>query len=409
MTTLAGTETRQTNRGIFASVPKSVVLLIVVLGINGFAFGFLMIYIAAYLPQFGVSASTVGLIIGAEGLSMAGFAIPFGILSDRRGRKGLLVLGSLGAAPIFFVFALTTNVTAMVAAGALGGICEGTYLATVNATIADQTAQEDRNAAFTLSFIIGGAGGSIGTAFPLFGPSLSGMLQIGGETLNSDLLFLLGVSSVAMAFVLYEILRGVHETIKTGGAPWRGPRTRTLLKFSGINSLIGFGAGFIIPLIPTWLFLKFAVPATYSGPLLALAGATIGLAAVFSPRLAARLGLVKAVVLAQGLSLFFMVALAFEGDVLAAAAIYVVRTVLMNMSQPLMDSYLMGIVVPEQRGFASSVNSVIWRIPNSVTTIVGGALLASGNFVLPFILAGAFYAVSLLLFYPTFRNVKPES
>ncbi len=79
----------------------------------------------------------------------------------------------------------------------------------------------------------------------------------------------------------------------------------------------------------------------------------------------------------------------------------------MNMSSPLMDSYLMGIVVPEQRGFASSVNSVIWRIPNSITTFAGGVILASGNFVLPFILAGAFYAVAISLFYPTFRNVKP--
>jgi hypothetical protein len=52
---------------------------------------------------------------------------------------------------------------------------------------------------------------------------------------------------------------------------------------------------------------------------------------------------------------------------------------------------------------------VIWRIPNSVTTIVGGVILASGNYMLPFLLAGAFYAVSISLFYPTFRNVKPLS
>ena len=150
---------------------------------------------------------------------MAVFAIPFGILSDRRGRKRLLILGSLGAAPIFFVFALTTNVAAMVAAGALGGICEGTYLATVNATIADQTPQENRNSAFTLSFIIGGAGGSLGTAFPLFVPSLSNLLGIGLNTLNSSFLLLLGVSVIVLTFVLYDILRGVRETIKTGGTP----------------------------------------------------------------------------------------------------------------------------------------------------------------------------------------------
>jgi MFS family permease len=396
-------------RGLLASVPRSILLLIIVLAVNGFAFGYLMIYIAAYLPQLGVPAGTVGLILGAEGLSMAVFAIPFGLLSDRKGRKWLLILGSLGAAPLFFVFALTTNATAMVTAGALGGVCEGTYLATVNATIADQTAPKNRDSAFTLSFIVGGAGGSLGAALPFFVPAISNLLGVETSVLHSGLLFLFGFFSLVLSFALYAILRNVHETIRAGGTSWKGKSTKVLLKFSGINSLIGLGAGFIIPLIPTWLFLKFAVPDTYSGPLLALAGTTMGIAAIFSPRIAARIGSVRAVVLTQGLSLAFMLALAFEGNVLAAAAIYVVRTMLMNMSSPLMDSYLMGIVAPEQRGFASSVNSVIWRIPNSITTIAGGVILASGNFVLPFILAGAFYAVAISLFYPTFRNVKPLS
>jgi MFS family permease len=398
--------TESQSRRLLASVPKTVMLLIIVMAVNGFGLGYLMIYISAYLPQLGIHASVVGLILGAEGLTMAICAIPFGMLSDRRGRKWLLILGSLGVAPLFFIFALTTNVTILVAAGALGGIFEGTYLATVNALIADQTTPKNRDSAFTLSFIIGGAGGTLGTALPFFVPDLGSLLGMGSSALHSDLLALFGLLSLVLSFALYAILRNVSEIIRPGGS-LRQKTTRVLLKFSGINSLIGFGAGFIIPLIPTWLLLKFGVPDTYSGPLLAVAGTTIGLAAIFSPRIAARIGSVRAVVLTEGLSLVFMVALAFEGSVLAAAVIYVVRTMLMNMSQPLMDSYLMGIVVPEQRGFASSVNSVIWRIPNSITTIAGGIILASGNFVFPFILAGAFYAVSISLFYPSFRNVKP--
>lgn len=124
--------------------------------------------------------------------------------------------------------------------------------------------------------------------------------------------------------------------------------------------------------------------------------------------LARKIGSVRAVVLSQGLSLAFMVALAFVWDFRTAAIIYVIRTGLMNMSSPLLDSYLMGIVPPEQRGFASSLNSVIWRIPNSVTTIAGGIILASGNFELPFLLAGAFYIVGISLFYMIFKNVKPR-
>jgi predicted MFS family arabinose efflux permease len=122
--------------------------------------------------------------------------------------------------------------------------------------------------------------------------------------------------------------------------------------------------------------------------------------------LARKIGTVRAVVLTQGLSLAFMLSLAFVGDFVTAAIIYVIRTGLMNMSSPLLDSYLMGIVEPDQRGFASSLNSVIWRIPNSVTTIVGGIILFSGNFELPFLIAGACYIVGISLFYTVFRNIK---
>ena len=181
-----------------------------------------------------------------------------------------------------------------------------------------------------------------------------------------------------------------------------------VLKFSLINSVIGLGAGFIMPLIPTWLYLRFALPDTFSGPVLAVASLTIGLAAAFSPRLAKRLGSVGAIALTQGLSVIFLMSLAFVGDVTLALGVYIVRTMLMNMSSPLADSYLMSIIEPDERGLASSINSVIWRVPNSVTTILGGIILGSGDFISPFLLAATFYAVGVPLFYLTFRNVRAK-
>src|SRR3989441_4494643 len=124
---------------------------------------------------------------------------------------------------------------------------------------------------------------------------------------------------------------------------------KPLLMFSGINGLIGLGAGFFIPLVPTWLFLKFAVPDTWSGPLLALSNVTIGLAATVSASLAKRYGPVRAIVMAQGLSTVFMFSLAFVTNAIAAAGSYMGPTALMNMSAPLGDSFLMGVVPPVQR------------------------------------------------------------
>src|SRR2546426_4702586 len=184
---------------------------------------------------------------------------------------------------------------------------------------------------------------------------------------------------------------------------------KPLLKFSGINGLIGLGAGFFIPLVPTWLFSKFQVPVTWSGPLLALANVTIGLAATVSASLAKRYGPVRAIVMVQGLSTVFMFSLAFVTNAFAAAGLYLVRAALMNMSAPISDSFLMGIVAPEQRGLASAVNSIIWRLPNSVTTVFGGLLMQAGNYDLPIFLATGFYAAFVSVFYAVFRHVKPTT
>jgi MFS family permease len=403
-------EVGEAGRGnLLASVPRRVLLLVIVLAVNGFAFSYLMIFITGYLPEIGVPTETVGLIIGAEGLAVAILSIPLGILSDRRGRKNIMILGTVGTAPVFFLMTLVDQPLILVIAGLVGGIFEGAMLATINALIADQTTPANRDSAFTISFIVGAAGGTLGTALPFVVPGLSSVLGISVRALHVDLLYLFGVVSIFLPIELYVIFRDYQEKPRPPSGLLRGRSTRTLLKFSGINSLIGLGAGLIIPLIPTWLFLRFSIPDTYSGPILAIAGTTIGLGAVFSPRLAKRFGSVGAIVLTQGLSLVFMVALAFVGDPITASIVYVIRTMLMNMSSPLADSFLMGIVVPEERGFASSLNSVIWRVPNSVTTIIGGALLASGQYVLPFLLAGAFYAVSISLFFATFRKTKTLS
>ncbi len=124
-----------------------------------------------------------------------------------------------------------------------------------------------------------------------------------------------------------------------------------------MNGLIGLGAGFFIPLVPTWLFLKFGVPDTFSGPLLAVSNITIGLATVVSAALSRRYGPVRAIVMAQGLAIGFMLSLAFAGNPILA----------------------------------------------------GGFLLGIRQFEIPFLIAAAFYITSIVLFYRLFRDVRPAA
>jgi hypothetical protein len=191
-----------------------------------------------------------------------------------------------------------------------------------------------------------------------------------------------------------------------------------ILKFSLCNSIIGFGAGLIIPLLTTWLWVKFAVPDTYSGPYSALSGLTIAFAAVASPRLSKRAGLFPAILATQLSSTVFMFSLAFIPNVFLAGGVYLIRAALMNMNSPLMDSFLMGITPPQRRGLASTLNATIWMVPNSISTGIGGFLLSSAVFGIPalglshvdipWVLASVFYVIGTALLFANFRNVKPR-
>jgi len=393
--------------GFFSRIPGQVRWLILALVFNNVAVGYLLVYLTAFFPELGISAGIVGVLLGLEG-AMVLFSIPFGILSDRKGRKRLLVLGTaLVPLPIILV-ALTTNVLLLVVAAIVLGIAESAALSTWNAIIADQTTLENRDSSFSLSFILGNAAFAFGFLLPSIISGVQSITGIDSITLHKELLVSMGLLSAVSPIWLLRVLRNYQEK-PSPTKLIRGKNFPTLLKFSGINSLIGLGAGFVVPLIPTWLFLKFGLHDTYSGPLIAVSNLTIAFAAVGSPKLSKRFGLLRAIVVTQGFSTAFMFSLALIQDLRLAAGLYVIRAALMNMSVPLSDSYLMGIVSQEERGLASSINTVIWRIPNSITTVIGGLILATGRFDVPFYLAAIFYVISITLFYSQFKNIRPES
>ncbi len=394
-------------KGFFSKIPRKLKWLIVALVFNNVAIGYLLVYLTGFFPELNISAGIVGLLLGLEG-AMVLLSIPLGIFSDRKGRKKLLLIGSALVPPPIIMIALTLNIALLVVAAIILGIAESAALSTWNAIIADQTNLENRDAAFSLSFILGNGGVAFGFLLPTFIPTIQSLTGLDSITIHRDLLVLVGLVSAITPVWLLQILKGYKETLNPTKLI-RGKNFPTLLKFSGINSLIGLGAGFIIPLIPTWLFLKFGTPDTFSGPLLSLSNLTIALAAIGSPRLSSRFGLLKAIVATQGFSTVFMLSLAFVPDVRLAGGLYIIRAALMNMAGPLGDSYLMGIMSQDERGLASAINTVVWRIPNSITTVIGGLILATGRFDIPFYLATIFYAISITLFYTQFKNIRPQS
>jgi MFS family permease len=142
---------------------------------------------AQQLPG-GQSQTLVGIALGAYGLTQGILQIPYGMASDRYGRKRTIVVGLLLFAAGSFVAAWGPNIAVVILGRALQGA--GAIAAPVTAFAADITREEHRTKAMAL------IGGSIGLMFALSlvaAPALYPLIGMGGIFAATGLLALAAI------------------------------------------------------------------------------------------------------------------------------------------------------------------------------------------------------------------------
>jgi MFS family permease len=140
----------------------------------------------------GVTPMLVGLAIGVYGLTQALLQIPFGMLSDRIGRKPVIIGGLLLFAIGSVVAAMADSIWGVILGRALQG--SGAIAAAVMALAADLSREEHRTKVMAV------IGMSIGAAFILalvLGPVLDGIIGVPGIFWLTALLALGGMGIVA--------------------------------------------------------------------------------------------------------------------------------------------------------------------------------------------------------------------
>lgn len=170
------------------------------LGLAG-VYGFRMLGLFLILPVFalyaeglpGATPFLTGLAVGIYGLTQAALQIPFGLLSDRIGRKpvifGGLLLFALGSA----IAALADDVWWIIIGRAIQG--SGAISAAVMALAADVTREEQRTKAMAT------IGMTIGVSFMLAmfaGPLLDQVIGVSGIFWLTALLALVGIALIAL-------------------------------------------------------------------------------------------------------------------------------------------------------------------------------------------------------------------
>lgn len=133
-------------------------------------FGIIIPVLPFYAQEFGADAVTLGLLMAVYSVMNFIFAPIWGGLSDKIGRKPVLLIGLAGFAMSYFLFAMATQLWMLFATRILAGILSAATMPTVMAYMADITTPETRAKG------MGMVGAAAGLGF-VFGPAIGGGFQ----------------------------------------------------------------------------------------------------------------------------------------------------------------------------------------------------------------------------------------
>ncbi|GKV65463.1 MULTISPECIES: MFS transporter [Sporosarcina] len=149
---------------------KTILLLMSVQFFVYLGFGIIIPILPEVILAEGYSEVHVGGLLTIYALSSFFTAPLWGALSDRTGRKKLIMIGLLGFSASFFLFsAFMNHLVLLYVSRIVGGVFSGALYTAVTGFVADLTTEENRNK------YMGLLGMSIGLGF-IFGPAIGGIL-----------------------------------------------------------------------------------------------------------------------------------------------------------------------------------------------------------------------------------------
>lgn len=375
------------------------------------------VILGIYLSRVGFSATLIGVVIasGLAGSALATLIVSF--RADRLGRRRTLISLSLLMSLGGLALALTTAVPSILLLSFLGmlngmGRDRGAAFALEQAIIPETAPAERRTWALAWYNLVldgGHAVGALASAIPFLFRSMLDVNLLASYQFTFGLYAVLGVVSA----VLYAFLSRQIEVVKTTSLSKEATKIspeskRIVTRLAALSGLDSLGGGFLTSaLIAYWFFRRFGVAEESLGPLffvLRLANAGSYLVAAW---LARRIGLLNTMVFTHIPSSLFLIAVPFAPSFAWAVAMLLARECLVEMDVPTRQSYIVAVVGPQERTFASGMTNVTRNVAWATAPSFAGYFMQHLALASPLFLGGGIKITYDLLLYIAFRRVKP--
>jgi MFS family permease len=391
-----------------------------VFGVFRLLFNFYVLSLGGYDERF------LGTLTSVSSAASLVAAIPAAYLADRFSQKRvLLVAGFIGALALLGLVLMPYR-PFLIGFNILNGLTQSLYMVTISPFLMRNTTEDERLYVFSLNFgfrtLAGFVGNMFGGLLPMW---LGGMV---GASPTDTPAYQLALGTMTLVSLLSIIPIAFIRMLPPDPdqqleMPWTlmARHSRALTRIILPNLVIGLGAGLMMPFMNLYFRNVFDQPDAVIGWLFGLDAVAMTITQFIAAPLADRIGKISTVVLTEALSVPFLITLGLAAWVVPtgrgsistwfaiAAVAYLFRVGLMNLGNPVYQTFVMEYVQPEVQALAASFTSISFQLGWVFSPNLSGwfqATYGELGFVPVFLTTSVFYIVSIIMTWAFFRNAE---
>jgi len=385
--------------------------------LQGLSFGIWGVIFNLYLnlPEVGFQLDFVGNMFSAGAIATGLVALPAGLLCERIGSKKALLVG-LMANFISLIQIVALQPTILLLASLVSGLIGTVGWVASAPFMMENSKQEERTHLFSVNWavmiimsVIGNyTGGVMPDSFNAFLGLPTG-LEFGSPIgYRIALAISVGLALIAVfPILLIRESKKVQKPKMIDFLALQNVKSRqTIGKFIMPTALIGFGAGFTVPLFNNFFNLKFHATMEQIGVISALGSVTLAVGTLAAPLLSNKLGKVKSVVMCQFCSMPFIMLITLSPNLTLASTAYIARGALMNMAGPVNSTLQMELVTEKERATTNGLMIMADNVPRAATASVSGGMMTGSDFYTPFLFTTVTYFIASSLYFAFFRKAE---
>ncbi len=373
----------------------------------GFGLGTFWVLLNLYLRGLGLSDTLIGRVLSVQSLGTVLVAVPAGMLATRVRLKWLLVAATLLAAGAYAALVTARAYPLLLVAAGAAGAAFIVHNILAAPFFMRNSSPRERVYLFGVNFTVEILASVIGVAGGGWLASFAGH-RLGSETAGLRIALLAATGFVTLSVIPYLWIHSPAPAAgdRAGLRSWRVRHPGLVARLAVPAFLVGSGAGLIIPFLNLYFRDRFGLDPDHIGWIFSVAQAVTALGFISGPVMARKLGMVRAAVTTEVLSIPFFITLAVTRRLDLAILAFWMRGALMNMNQPISRNFAMEMIPEGEQPVVNSVLELSWNVSWMLSTQAGGWLIDRHGFTLPMFVTPALYLGASALYFSFFHDAE---